>query len=439
MVAPIDYTTQVLNPFQAALQGVQAGVGLQNVQAQREAAQVKMMQQQQEMQRQQVLGEAMRGLTDKIRMGTAGQADFQQIALLAPKDQSEAALKIWDSMSKERQQGILSFGSQVMAALGSKNPQIGIDLLRERAASEKNTGNEEQASAYETWAKLAELDPANSQATIGGLLQGLPGGDKAIEAWTKVQQERRSQELQPLEIEAKRRQNVPTAIQEAIDYGKLTPEQQKTFQSIQVLKKPPAAVTNVSVTNLEKTASGELAKLLPDLYEQANSAASQLSDIPRYRKALESAITGPFAEQRLSAARVSNALGFTGDKGINATRELIQGNAEMALRARGLMKGQGQITEGEQKLLVKARAGEIDFSKGELQTLFNVFERASKAQYERSTNLMRSAAGKSETAQMFLDNVSPLPSEEPPKQPAQPAAGAANIRSQADAIIRGGR
>ena len=437
MVQPIDYTTQVLNPFQAALQGVQAGVGLQNVQAQREAAQVKMLQQQQEMQRQQVLGEAMRGLTDKIRAGTARQSDFQQIALLAPKDQSEAALKIWESMDKARQQGILSFGSQVMSALGSKNPQIGIDLLKERAAAERDTGNVEQARAYDTWARLAELDHANSQATIGGLLQGLPGGDKAIEAWTKVQQERRAAEMQPLEMEAKRREGVPASIQEAIDYGNLKPEQQKTFQTLQVLKKPPAAVTNVNVTNLEKTASGELAKLIPDLYEQANSAATLLSDIPRYRKALETAITGPFAEQRLTAARIANSLGFTGDKGINATQELIQGNAEMALKSRGMMKGQGQITEGEQKLLMRARSGDINFTKGELNTLFNVFERASKAQYDKSRSLLQSAAGKSETAQMFLDNVSTLPTEQQPATPAQP--GAASIRSQADAIIRGGR
>lgn len=437
MVQPIDYTTQVLNPFQAALQGVQAGVGLQNVQAQREAAQVKMLQQQQEMQRQQVLGEAMRGLTDKIRAGTAGQSDFQQIALLAPKDQSEAALKIWESMDKARQQGILSFGSQVMSALGSKNPQIGIDLLKERAAAERDKGNVEQARAYDTWARLAELDPANSQATIGGLLQGLPGGDKAIEAWTKVQQERRAAEMQPLEMEAKRREGVPASIQEAIDYGNLKPEQQKTFQTLQVLKKPPAAVTNVNVTNLEKTASGELAKLVPDLYEQANSAATLLSDIPRYRKALATAITGPFAYQRLTAARIANALGFTGDKGINATQELIQGNAEMALKSRGMMKGQGPITEGEQKLLIRARSGDINFTKGELNTLFNVFERAYKAQYDKSRSLLKSAAGKSETAQMFLDNVSTLPTEQQPATPAQP--GDASIRSQADAIIRGGR
>jgi hypothetical protein len=138
----------------------------------------------------------------------------------------------------------------------------------------------------------------------------------------------------------------------------------------------------------------------------------------------------------------------------------------MALRSRSMLAGQGQITEGEQKLLLKARSGDINFTKGELNTLFGVFERAAKAQYTKSTNLLKSAAGKSETAQMFLDNVSRLPQEEQeavipgaPVRPGQvapaiPRVGAptsiggampgvppatTDIRSQADLIIRGGR
>ena len=190
---PINYAIEVQSPFEAALDGLKIGANIADIQAQRAAAQA-------QVQQQQALGEAMRGLTDKIRLGTASSADFQQIALLAPKEQSEAAMKIWESLSQDRQQNVLSFGSQVMAALGSKNPQIGVDLLKQRADGERNNGNEEQAKAYETWARLAELDPANSQATIGGLMQGIPGGDKAIEAWTKVQQERRVQELQPFKL-----------------------------------------------------------------------------------------------------------------------------------------------------------------------------------------------------------------------------------------------
>lgn len=355
----------------------------------------------------------------------------------------EAFDTVRKGVGEERLKNEFSQGFNVSTALENNRPDVAAQELRVIIEAKKRSG--EPTASHESALKLIEAgDPESikaAQSGVNNLLAVLDPDryEKFVKARLAGPQGEATLAKTQAETEKLQKEKLAPSVQEAIDFANLKPEQQKTFRDLQILKKPPAAVTNVSVTNLEKTASGELAKLLPDLYEQANSAASQLSDIPRYRKALESAITGPFAEQRLSATRVANALGFTGDKGINATRELIQGNAEMALRARGLMRGQGQITEGEQKLLVKARAGEIDFTKGEMQTLFNVFERASRAQYERSTNLMRSAAGKSETAQMFLDNVSPLPSEEQPKPPAQSAAGAANIRSQADAIIRGGR
>ena len=169
---------------------------------------------------------------------------------------------------------------------------------------------------------------------------------------------------------------------------------------------------------------------MPDLYTQANAAAGQVADLPRYRQQLQSAITGPLADQRLAVARVASALGFAGDKAITATTELIQGNADMALKARGLLTGQGQITEFEQKLLIKAKTADINFTKPELEALFNVFERAARAQYGTSRRLLESAAKKSETAQMFLDNVTALPTPA-----AQAPAG--DVRSRADAIISG--
>ena len=175
---------------------------------------------------------------------------------------------------------------------------------------------------------------------------------------------------------------------------------------------------------MDKTAAAELGKLVPDLYNQANSAATQLSDLPRYQAALDNAITGPFAEQRLSTARVASALGFTGDKAVNATREVIQGLSEMALKSRTMLTGQGQITEGEQKLLVKARSGDIDFTKGELKTIFGVADRAAKAQYNQSRKLLDSAAKQSPTAQMFLENMQPLATQEAPRPVAGPAQAA---------------
>jgi len=55
-----------------------------------------------------------------------------------------------------------------------------------------------------------------------------------------------------------------------------------------------------------------------------------------------------------------------------------------------------------------------------LDIIFNVAERAANAQYTKSKKLLSSAASKSPTAQMFLDNVEALPS-------APPAANQRNV------------
>jgi hypothetical protein len=278
----------------------------------------------------------------------------------------------------------------------------------------------------------------------------LPGGDKIVENIIKLQSEQREQEKQPAtlaELEAKaleagvkaefarptavaelaklKAEALAPSVRETIDFKNLSLQDQKTFQNLQILKKPPAAVTNVNIA--DKTAGAELGKLVPDLYNQMNAAADLTGELARYRTALGTAITGPFAERRLQVAQIANAFGFVGDKGINATRELIQGNAEMALKARAMIAGQGQgpITEGEQALLVRARAGDINFTKGELNTLFNIFDRGAKAQYDQSRKLLQSATTQSPTAQLFLDAAKPFGVQAPlPAQPAAPVQAA---------------
>jgi len=225
------------------------------------------------------------------------------------------------------------------------------------------------------------------------------------------------------------------SVREAIDFKNLSPADQAVFQNLQILKKPPPAVTKIDITNVDKTAAGELGKLVPDLYNQMNAAADLTGELARYRTALGTAITGPFADRRLQVAQIANAFGLVGDKGINATRELIQGNAEMSLKARSLIAGQGQgpITEGEQALLVKARAGDVNFTKGELNTLFNIFDRAAKAQYDQSRKLLQSATTQSPTAQLFLDAAKPFGAQTAP--PAQPAAQVPPAQAAPAAVV----
>ena len=341
---------------------------------------------------------------------TQGTPDaFLRVMTLFPEHQKVIEPQ-WSALDKKRQQAEINQGSPVMSALFVGNAKVAKNLLQQRIDA---TPEGQDVSGLQSLVDAIDRDPKAATVQAIDMFSRIMAPDKFAETFSKMMEAKQAMEMAPAELAAKQRQNVPTAIQEAIDYRNLTPEQQQTFQALQVLKKPPAAVTNVNVTNLEKTASGELAKLLPDLYEQGNSAASQLQDIPRYRKALESGIVGPLADIRFGAARYANLFGFTGDNAVVATRELVQGLSEMALKSRSSLTGQGQITEGEQKLLIKARSGDIDFTKGEMEAIFNVADRAARSQYEKSRKLLKSAAGKSETAAMFLENMSELPTPKP--------------------------
>ena len=340
---------------------------------------------------------------------------FGQLALKYP-GQREAIISSGKLITDAQQTSAFNDASKIFSALNLGNNDAALKIATLKRDALKNAGRD--FSDYDDIIDAINTDPKAAQSAIG-----LIGSSIDPKKWTdtfkaapEIEEAKAKVELTKAQTEKEKKQKLAPSIQEALDYQSLTPEQQNTFKSLQILKKPPAAVTNVNVTNLEKGAQGELAKLLPDLYDQANAAASQLNDLPRYRKLLGSAITGPFAESRLAIAQVGSALGFTGDKAVNATRELIQGNAEMALKSRSMLAGQGAITENEQKLLMKARSSDISFTKGELNTLFNVFERASKAQYEKSTKLLKSASKQSTTAEMFLENVSAAQAQEAARQ-----------------------
>jgi hypothetical protein len=436
---PINYLAQVADPFAQATQGLKLGAGMADLQRQQEARAAQQQQAQLAAQEQ-----ARFFANPKPTM-----RDAARFASLLSPEQSKAFLPYMEGITKEQQQNTLKSTGQLLSAL-QVNPEVGIARLRESALAARNSGDEEDATLFEQYAEAA-ADPQRGPAVVFKALAartaGIPGADKMFETIDKGLSTAREEAQAPMklaEAEAKaiqegvkaefarpvataelaktKAETLAPAVRESIDFANLKPEQQQTFKALQILKKPPAAVTNVNVSNVDKTAAAELGKLVPDLYNQANSAASQLTELPRYQAALDAAITGPFAEQRLSTARVATALGFTGDKAVNATREVIQGLSEMALKSRTMLTGQGQITEGEQKLLIKARSGDIDFTKGELKTIFGVADRAAKAQYNQSRKLLESAAKQSPTAQMFLENMQPLATQEAPKPAAAPAA-----------------
>lgn len=170
MVQPINYQLNVQSPFEAALSGFKIGATIADISAQRQA-------QEADLQRKQALQTQVQAL---IQNPNPSARDFTNVAMLLPKNEADSMRANWETLSKDRQENELRFGGQVMSAFSSNQPQIGIQLLKERATAERNAGREQQAKAYETWAQMAEVSPQSAQKTIGIMLAGVPGGDKVL-------------------------------------------------------------------------------------------------------------------------------------------------------------------------------------------------------------------------------------------------------------------
>ena len=201
MVSPIDYTFGgTLSPFQALAQGAQMGAQFGTLQAQRQAAE-------QQAALAQSRAAAQTQITEQARLRQQALAelyanpnptarDFVRVASMLPEKDAASLRAGFEVLDKERRSSTLLFGGQVMSALQSPQPEIGITLLRERAAAERNAGRADQAQAFETYAKLAEIDPKAVFTQMGTLLSTLgEEGQKAVESLTKVGEEQRKAQL----------------------------------------------------------------------------------------------------------------------------------------------------------------------------------------------------------------------------------------------------
>ncbi len=153
MVQPFNYMIPQADPFAGVLQGLKLGATVQDVEAARAKQAADLAAQQQAMARHQQLGQAMQGLMTKQNPTFA---DYQAVAVLAPKEQSEALLKSWEQLSKEQQANDLRFSGQVLSAFNAETPDIGLRLLRERAEAERNSGRADRAKFWEDSALIAE-------------------------------------------------------------------------------------------------------------------------------------------------------------------------------------------------------------------------------------------------------------------------------------------
>ncbi len=163
----------------------------------------------------------------------------------------------------------------------------------------------------------------------------------------------------------------------------------------------------------------EVGAIVAGTQSGAMGAVDTMDTVHRIRSGMDKARLGPGATLRTDIDRIASVLevgGATTDERLANTRSVVKGLAELSLNGRKALKGQGQVSDYEGKLLAKAASGDVDsLTVPELKTLLDVTERIATRQYAQHQTMldkMRANPNLKDLAPFY--EVPPLPSAPPP-------------------------
>lgn len=178
---PINYLTQVADPFAQAAQGYKLGATIVDVEAKR--AEAARQQQAMQQQQQQLAQEQARFFTNP----NPTMRDAARFASMLSPEQSKAFLPYMDGITKEQQQGTLRRTGQLLSSL-QLNPTIAVDRLKQEAEAARNSGDADDAALLDRLAAAA-ADPAQGPSVaFKALVQSasaIPGAKEMFETIDK--------------------------------------------------------------------------------------------------------------------------------------------------------------------------------------------------------------------------------------------------------------
>lgn len=191
MVSPIDYTMDVLNPFQAATQGFNSGLQTANNLNAVKANQAEEERRKQAAIQQQVMNEDLYKFSN-IPNKTA--EDYANIIGRYPS-LAEPYQKAWNMMDAERQKQTLGTASQVYAALSNGSSDVAKQILDEQIKGYDNSGMKQEAFHLRNISKLIDTNPQAAQSSIGMLMSSANP-----EQFKNVTDSLNSTQMQPYDI-----------------------------------------------------------------------------------------------------------------------------------------------------------------------------------------------------------------------------------------------
>jgi hypothetical protein len=201
-MGPIDYTVKMPDPLGGFKEGLSIGDALFQRQANMELNRGKLAlaQQENELAQQKFEAEQARqakinALYAKLSKPGATTQDYMELAMVLPKEQSDALREAFKTMKEEERQAALTDTANVFSAFQMGDTTLAASLIRDQAKAYRDVGNEAAAKVRESFADRIEADPNEANAVsvmYGYMLSGFPGGEKTIDAITKLATERRA-------------------------------------------------------------------------------------------------------------------------------------------------------------------------------------------------------------------------------------------------------
>ena len=151
------------------------------------------------------------------------------------------------------------------------------------------------------------------------------------------------------------------------------------------IKKPNQPLVELKVG---ESLAKEIGPMMGESRSAALGAIETIDTVGRARAAIDNGMVnvGPTATIRQTIGQVAQMLGVGGkdnEEQIVNTRNVIRSLGQFSLAARKQLKGQGQVSDFEGKLLIKAESGDIeDMTLPELKSFLAVTDRLAHRQYD---------------------------------------------------------
>jgi hypothetical protein len=487
---PINYSLDVANPFQAALQGYQTGAGIQQVQQAQQDQMLKRQQEQQAMQAQQAEQARVQAIQQKY-------ANFQ--GAMTPMNAIEFASTMPAPMVTALKDQFAALGAQAakqelgnMAGLLSAlrtNPEVAQQLIQQKIDAATNSGNTQEAASFQALQETAKVDPVRAFNALTPLVAALgkEGQDmlasvygaeetaaKTGETIAKTATEREvtrktkteadfavQQELGKLALNKANISNLNSQIsdraqQRQIDRQRLALETTAKLQEIQAkgMEIPEHAqkLVNESATKAvaNKLSAEQQLTLAAQLDKMGGGygGASSASEFVKKAFGTQDAMTQ--LRKEYTRLRNVNAMkyippGPATDKDIQMALEgFLPPNAD-AKQLASFLRGMAKMNEID-AALENAKTDWLTNNKGQLARARTTFiagdfaVRAGETYADFSTRAAQSVAEKYKTqAQKIeeagINSAALIPTRDVPPAAARPVS---SIRSQADAIILSG-